>query len=373
MRIDRVELRVVAPKVPRYTWSHDLPEQYMTNTLVRVYTDAGVEGIGGVTNYTSYDYDRYTAETLRHLIPILVGRNPLQREALWRDLQPRAFPLAPGAIAAIDIALWDLLGKVANLPVYQLLGGTRDRIPAYASTPLLPDVPSYLRLVDELVQQGFRAIKFHAWCIPDKDLELAREVRKHHPGHEIAFMHDAENHYDRGSALRVAAELESLGFTWFEAPLPDYDLDGYRELTSRVNIPVLPSGNWFQDLASFSAALRSKAWRVARTDVTICGGITPARKAMILAEAAGMNCEVMCWGYTLISTANLQLMLAFPNATYYEQPVPYEAYEYGMKDVIRTQSDGYVSAPRDPGLGVEVDWSAMDAATIYALDTRGGR
>src|SRR5882672_10570854 len=133
MQIDRVEVRVVAPKVPRYTWSHDLPEQYMTNTLVRIYTDAGVEGMGGVTNYTSFDYDRYTAETLRHLVPILLGRDPFQRETLWRDLRPRAFPLAPGAMAAIDIALWDLLGKVAELPLYRLLGPARDKMPAYAS------------------------------------------------------------------------------------------------------------------------------------------------------------------------------------------------------------------------------------------------
>jgi L-alanine-DL-glutamate epimerase-like enolase superfamily enzyme len=88
---------------------------------------------------------------------------------------------------------------------------------------------------------------------------------------------------------------------------------------------------------------------------------------MILAETAGMNCEVMCWGYTLISAANLHLMLGFPNSTYYEQPVPYDAYEYGMKDVIRTQPDGYVLAPQRPGLGVEVDWKAMEAATICSF------
>jgi L-alanine-DL-glutamate epimerase-like enolase superfamily enzyme len=373
MRIDKVEVRVVAPQVQRYTWSHDLPEQFMTNTLVRVFTDAGVDGLGGVTNYTSYDYDRATAETLRHLIPILVGKDPLQREALGRDLRPRVFPLAAGALAAIDIALWDLLGKVANLPLYLLLGGARDRMPAYASTPLLPDVTAYLRFVEGLLAQGFRAVKFHAWCVPDRDLELLRAVRKRYPDSAVAFMHDAENNYDRRAALRVATEMDQLGFTWFEAPLPDYDLDGYRELTSRVKIPVLPSGNWFQDLASFSAALRSGAWRVARTDCTVCGGITPAHKAMIAAETAGLNCELMCWGYTLISAANLHLMLASPNATYYEQPVPYEAYEYGMKDVIRTQADGYVYAPRRPGLGVEVDWGAMDAATVYRFESPGSR
>src|SRR5262245_52209752 len=212
MQIERVEVRVVAPKVPRYTWSHDLPEQYMTNTLVRIYTDAGFEGVAGVSNYTSFDYERYTAETLRHLIPILVGRDPLQRERLWRDLQPRAFPLAPGAVCAIDIALWDLAGKVPRLPLYQWLGGARDHILAYASTPLLQDVAAYLRFVDDLIAQGFRAIKFHAWCVPERDLELARAVRKHHPEHDIAFMLDVENNYDRLSALRVAEELETLGF-----------------------------------------------------------------------------------------------------------------------------------------------------------------
>lgn len=373
MRIERVEVRVVAPQVTRYTWSHDLPEQFMTNTIVRIFTDDGVEGVGGVANYTSFDYDRYTGETLRHLIPILIGRDPLQRESIWRDLRPRAFPLAPGATAAIDIALWDLAGKVADMPLYRMLGGARDRIPAYASTPLLPDVPAYLRFVDELLEQGFRAIKFHAWCIPEKDLELARAVRKHHPGTDVAFMHDAENNYDRLGALRVARELDDLGFTWFEAPLPDYELGAYRELTSRVDIPVLPSGNWFQDLPSFAAAIQSGAWRVARTDVTACGGITPARKAMILAETAGMNCEIMCWGYTLVSTANLHLMLAFPNATYYEQPVPYDAYEYGMLDVVRTGADGYVTAPEGPGLGVRVDWKAMEAATLCLLEAGAGR
>jgi L-alanine-DL-glutamate epimerase-like enolase superfamily enzyme len=86
---------------------------------------------------------------------------------------------------------------------------------------------------------------------------------------------------------------------------------------------------------------------------------------MALAKAAGVNCEIMCWGFTLISCANLHLALASDNCTYYEQPVPYESYEYGMKDVIRTQPDGYVQAPQGPGLGVRVDWKAMDAATIH--------
>ena len=369
MRIDRVEVRVVAPKVERYTWSHDLPEQYMTNTIVRIFTSDGVEGVAGVSNYTSYDYDRYTAETLRHLTPALIGRNPLEREAIWRSLWSRVFPLTPNALAAVDIALWDLLGKVAGVPICQLLGGARDRIQSYASTPMLPDVPAYMDFIDGLLEQGFRAIKFHAWCLPEKDLELCRAARKHCPEKNVAFMLDAENNYDRISALRVAQELEDLDFTWFEAPLLDFDLEGYRELTSRVNIPVLPSGNWIMDLPALADALRTKTWRAARTDVTVCSGFTQARKALALVEAAGINCEIMSWGFTLISAANLHLMLSTPYCTYYEDAVPYESYEYGMKDVIRTQGDGYVNAPQGPGLGVEIDWDAMEKATILSFSS----
>ena len=351
MRIDRVEVRVVGPQVERFTWSHDLPEQYMTNTVVRIRTDEGVEGVGGVSNYTSYRHDRYTAETLRHLIPALIGRNPMEREALWRSLWSRVFPLAPGALAVVDVALWDLMGKTANLPIYQLLGGARSQIPSYASTPMLEDVSAYLDFVDQLLEQGFGAVKFHCWCVPDRDLELARAVRGKHAPDRVALMLDVENNYDWQSALRVARELEDLEFTWFEAPLMDYDLEGYRRLTRRVDIPIVPSGNWVQDLPAFQQALRRETWSRARTDVTVCSGLTPARKAMALVEAAGMKCEVMSWGNTLVSAANLHLMLGFNLCTYFEQAVPYPPYEYGMKDVIRTGSDGMVDGSRRPGSG----------------------
>ena len=137
------------------------------------------------------------------------------------------------------------------MPLYKLIGSTRDRIPSYASTPMLDDVPAYLEFVETLLEQGFNAVKFHTWCIPEQDTALARAVRQKYPSKDVAFMLDAENNYDRESALRVAKELESLDFTWFEAPLPDYDLEGYRALAEAVEMPVLPSGNWIMDLADF--------------------------------------------------------------------------------------------------------------------------
>lgn len=184
----------------------------MTNRIVRVTTTEGIEGVGGVSNYTSYDYDRYTCEALRHMIPALLRKDALAREWLWRRLWPRVFPLPPQALAAIDVALWDLMGRVAGLPIYQLLGGATDRIPSYASMPMLDDVVSYLRSVEKMIALGFRAVKFHGWCLPEKDLEVARAVREEFPP-DIAFMLDMENNYDLRSALRVGAEFADLGFT----------------------------------------------------------------------------------------------------------------------------------------------------------------
>lgn len=369
MKIDRVEVLAVAPEVQRFTWSHDLPEQHMTNTVVRIFTDEGVEGVAGVSNYTSYAFDRYTAETMRHMLPVLIGKDPLQREQIWDSLWSRVFPLAPGALAVIDLALWDLLGKHSSLPVHKLLGGACDRMQSYASTPLFEDVATYLRFIEEMVDQGFRAVKFHCWCLPEKDRELVRAVREAYPDDDIAFMLDVENNYEWQDALEMALELEDLGFTWFEAPLMDYDREGYRKLTERVNVPIVPSGNWIQDLAAYEHALQSRCWTRARTDVTVCGGFTPALKYMGLVRAAGMKCEIMSWGNTMVSSANLNLMLGTGMSSYYEQPVPYESYEYGMFDVIRTGSDGYVEAPAAPGLGYRIDWDAMNAAAIHKLDS----
>ena len=322
MKIERIEVQAVAPPTEQFTWSDDLPAQYATNTVLRLYTDTGLEAVSGVWNATSYGFERYTAEAIRHIAPILIGRDPLQREELWYDIRPRVFPVPPQALASIDIALWDLAGKVAGLPLYQLLGGARQRIRSYASTPMLDDVPAYLKFVENLLGQGYTAIKFHTWCVPEKDIELCRAVAKEFDTEKIDFMHDAENNYDRGSSLKVALELQDLGFTWFEAPLPDYDLDGYRELTHKTSIPILPSGNWYMDLMTFNEAIRTKTWRSARTDVHMMGGITQTQKAIALTEAAGINCEIMSWGYSLNSAANLHLMLAHNNCSFYEHSVP---------------------------------------------------
>jgi L-alanine-DL-glutamate epimerase-like enolase superfamily enzyme len=365
MRIERAELSVIGPETKRYTWSHDLPEQFQSVTILRLYTDDGVDGVAGVWNAASYDYDRFTAESLRHLLPILIGRDPRDHAALMFDLRPRVFPLPPGAMGLIDIALLDIAGKLAGQPIYKLLGGAVDRIASYASTPMYADIPAYMDKVEAFLEQGFRAVKFHTWCIAKDDLALAHEARRRFP--DVTFMLDAENNYVLEDALTVAQVLNELDFEWFEAPLHDSDMDGYRRLTKSADIPIVPSGNWVQDLSLFEECLRTGAWSRSRTDITIMGGITPALAAMRASRRAGMRCELMSWGYTLAQAANLHVMLAAGNCSYFEQSLPHDLFEYGMHDVIRTDAEGMVTGPSKPGLGVAVDWEAMAARTVYSL------
>ena len=367
MRIDAVEVFVVGPSTAKHTWASDLPEQYMTNTIVRLTSDDGCEGVGGVSSYSGTGFDLSIAETLRHMLPLLLGADPLDRERIWSRLQPTTLPPAPGARSVVDIALWDWLGKYVRLPIHKLLGGSCPRIQAYASTPLLSSVEAYVDFTSQLRAEGFTAIKFHAWCEPDRDLEMVRAVRRVHTEPDLRFMFDAENRYDRRAALRVALELQDLGFHWFEAPLPDLDLEGYRRLRSQVRISIIPAGNWVLDPQAINQALYTGVWDAARVDASVCGGITAARKVMTIAEAAGCRCELQCWGYTLSQAANLQTMLGLPNCSFFEQPVPYDAFEYGMFDAIRPRADGYVYAADAAGLGVRVDWDAIRGATLSKI------
>jgi len=373
LEIERVQVYAVGPETTRYTWASDMGEQFMTNNIVRLTTRGGLEGIGSGASFTEHAYDVSVVETLRPLLPRLIGASPLEREALWYRLQSLNFPTAPQALSAIDTALWDLVARHAGLPLSQLLGGARSRILSYASTPGLADPQAYVDFVARLREEGFRAIKFHAWCEVDRDLAMARAVHARHGEAGLAFMHDAEQRYSRAGAYRAARELQALGFAWFEAPLLDTDLEGYRELRRRVDIPILPAGNWVLDLGLLYQGMRLGAWSALRVDVNVVGGITPARKVMGLAAAAGMNVELQCWGYTLQQAANLHLMLAYPNCTYFEQPVPYPAFEFGMVDPIRTDPEGFVHAPAGPGLGVRIDWDAVKSATLVTLEqTRRG-
>lgn len=186
-------------------------------------------------------------------------------------------------------------------------------------------------------------------------------------------MLDVEQRHDRHQARAALQRLEPLAMTWFEAPTLDSDLVGYAELRRGTSVPVVPAGNTILDLGQVRQGLAMGAWSMARVDVTIAGGITPVGKIMGLAEAQNTSCELQCWGYTLTQAANLHVMQAHANCGWFEQPAPYPAFEYGSLDMIRPDREGMVRVPDGPGLGVRIDWPAIQRASLmsYALDAGG--
>jgi len=339
----------------------------MTHTLVVLRDGSGLEGIGGAATFTPHDWDCTLAESLRTLLPDLIGREVSDVEAIWERLRPRTLPRPYGAQAAVDMALWDLRGKREGAPLYKLFGATRERVPAYASTPLFDSIDMYMDKVAELREMGFHAVKFHAWGQPERDLALCRAARSRFP--DFTFMLDAEGNYTHEEALRAAHTLAELRFTWLEAPLPDFDIGGYRDLVRADILHILPAGNWIVELPVVEEMLRTRTWGGLRFDVGTCGGITPARKLLTLAERSNMNAEVQCWSYMPQQAANLHLILSSERCTYFEYPIPPESFVHGVQfaSVIRLDSEGCVAPPSGPGLGVQLDWEQIEAATIMRL------
>ncbi len=241
--IERVRIYAVGPETERYTWATDHTEQFVTNTIARITTKGGLEGAAGAMSVNEFGFSAAVAETMRPMVPHLIDASALDRESLWYRLRPFDLPLAPQANAILDIALWDLAAKHAGLPLYQMLGGPRSKILSYASTPLLHTAEAYVDYVAELQEQGFKAVKFHCWCEYDQDMAMARAVHKRFGDSGMRFMLDVEQRYTREEALRAGRELGELDFRWFEAPLPDFDFAGYRELKRSVEVPIIANGN----------------------------------------------------------------------------------------------------------------------------------
>ena len=180
--IDRAEVFVVGPDVDRYSWAEGMTGQYMANIIVKLTTKGGLEGLAGAAMITPHGFDRATGETLRHLLPDVLGRHFGERERLWHEMRNLGTPMVPQAQSLIDIALWDMTARYAGLPLHQLLGGARERILAYASTPLLADNTAYIDYIEMRRDEGFKAIKFHCWCNPLRDLPLCEQAANHFAG-----------------------------------------------------------------------------------------------------------------------------------------------------------------------------------------------
>ncbi len=357
--VERIELLAIGPDSERVTWSSLLGPMYEALIVARLFLSNGVEAIAGTTTYTEHEFDRATFHAAALMAPFVLGRDAFDTRAAYADMRKRYVPLGHTATSLLDIALHDGTAKSEELPLYRMLGAARHAIPAYASSPLLPTDQAYIDYCRDMRALGYRTVKIHPYCVFDDDMRLVRLLVEEFAERNIKMSLDVDGTYSFDQALRMGEILDAAGWEFFEAPLPDTDLSGYKKLADALDLDVICGGNSLPHPQLIEFALEMGAWDRSRFDVTGIGGFTGAGEVAEVTRAHGKACEVQSWGYTLTQAANLHFMLAHPHCTHFEQAAPFEKYEFGAGQVIRPDADGFVRPSDLPGLGVGMDWDQI--------------
>jgi L-alanine-DL-glutamate epimerase-like enolase superfamily enzyme len=338
-----------------------------TSTITRIEVDGGPDGIarGG------------SESQARHAEEFIVGASPFERERLWEDLYrtQRLGRMTTSGLRYIDLALWDAMGKATDQPVYKLAGGYRDSVPTYASTMVGDDDPdglgtveAYVDFAEDLVDQGYPAIKFHSWmppydASPERVIEMCRAVREA-VDPEIDLMLDSHHYYDRTEAKKIGDALAEIGFTWFEEPMDEYSMSSYEWLTDEVDVPIVGPETAEGKMYTRAEWLKRGVADISRTGVGDVGGLTPALRTSHVAESFNVTCEVHGGGM-----GNLHLVGATPGGDYLEWGLLHPKAEgptghADWFDLPQPDENGVVHIPDRPGLGHDIDWDYVEENRI---------
>jgi L-alanine-DL-glutamate epimerase-like enolase superfamily enzyme len=347
MKITSVDVVLVdVPAVaPSFRWRDGLPgsEPARVEGWLAIGTDEGVVGYAHCLRGLIVD-----DVVRRRLRAELLGADPLAREHLWHRLWEldRVEEFQIYLIGAVDVALWDIAGKVAGLPVHNLLGTYRTEVPAYASTVTFETLEDYLEVASQALELGYPAIKLHAWGDAKRDAELALAVRAH-VGPDVPLMFDGSAAYDLLDAIRLGRALQEADYLWYEEPMREFSITAYQRLAERVDIPLLvaeTSDGAHMNTADFIA---SGCATGVRASTNLRGGITGAMRIAHLADAYLMRAEVHGAGLV-----HLHLCMAIRNNSYYESFIAANPAEREW----RVDERGFVHAPTAPGIGWEAEW-----------------
>ena len=346
--------------------------------VVLVHTDDGVTGIGEVDS---------APEAVRALVDapgshaiaaslhgLLVGEDPSDVERLWQKMYRGLIyvgrrGIALHAISGVDIALWDIKGKVEGKPVCELIGTPRrDRVRAYASM-LMPDTTEEVsERVGALRDDGFTAVKL-GWGPLGKDakhdVELARAAKEAAGDAEILI--DAGLGYGRDAktAIGVARQLEELGIFWLEEPFEPDEYEAYAELADAVDIRVA-AGEQDTTVWGFRELIDRGHVDLVQPDVTRCGGITELLRIAELARERGVETVPHAWKSGIIKAASLHVNAVLPDALFQEYCVADTPINTMLtRERLPIDGDGFVAVPTGPGLGVDLD---DDVVRRYRVD-----
>ncbi|TKT55981.1 mandelate racemase/muconate lactonizing enzyme family protein [Rhizobiaceae bacterium LC148] len=337
--------------------------------LVEVRTDAGLIGVG--ETLARFSPKAYADLIETSLKPRLVGQDARNIGALWqsmrRSLSGRAGGMLIEAIAGVDIALWDIMGKAAGLPISKLLGGTgRERIDVYAAAVNWVDDTEADRELERYIGEGFPRIKVKM-SNPVKEACRRIERLRDRAGDDIALCVDANWAYNLDQAIEVGRALSANGYFWFEEPLAPENEQGYEELRKRCDVPLAAGeSNFTADQAQRLVANRTLS--ILQPDVARAGGITETRR---MADYAALH-DV---GYAphigmsgiVCETASVHLAAALPNFKVMECECDLSPFKRELADLAPgclRQKDGTLDVPTGPGLGIEIDWDAVKRLRI---------
>ncbi len=355
--------------------------------LVEVTTDEGVTGWGECFGPGTIALaNKGIVEKV--IAPMVLGADPIDRDVLWhkvynlmRDHGQKGMPLQ--ALSGVDIALWDIAGKVAGLPIHKLIGGAhRTRVPVYGYGMMLKreSVADHVaRFADEAAAikgMGFAATKMKLGLGAKEDVKLAAAVRRG-VGDKFDFMADANHCYTTSDAFYVGRALDELDAYWFEEPVAPEDLDGYRELRAglRVNIS---GGEAEFNRWGWRAILENRGLDIAQPEVCALGGISEYLRVLALCHAHHTPVINHVWGSAIAVATNLQLLAAMPplpGGLFPREPMlEFDTTENIFRDQLLAEpldiqrqvaaSGGFVSIPDGPGIGVEPDRAFIERYSV---------
>ena len=296
--------------------------KHRTAHLVEVETDEGITGWGecfGPGNIALAN--KYIVEKV--IQPLIKGDDPLKKENIWhkvynllRDSGQKGMPIQ--ALSGIDIALWDILAKKSNLPLYQLLGGkTNDKIPVYGYGMMLQKktVQELCELfkneANQIKEKNFKAMKMKIGMGPKEDLKLVSAVRDT-IGSEFKLMVDANHAYNKNDALYVGKGLDQMNIYWFEEPVAPEDYDGYKELKEKLKTNIAGGEAEFTKYG-WNQLLKNNCIDIAQPEVCGLGGITEYLKVSALAQSNFIPIVNHVWGSALSVAVNLHLLTTLPD------------------------------------------------------------
>ncbi len=355
-------LDVVPPELSQPAFSmRDNPLLGQGAVIVRITTDEGLVGIGEAMGRPG---PRGTAAHINEVLaPLLLGRDPRHHLALWTAMN-EAMRFAPMGISGVDMALWDLRGKIYGDSLVNLLGGLmRDTVDCYASPiPYMATPEESAEKAREFLQQGFRAVKLKIGRGISQDLEHA-EAARDALGNEVKLLVDANGAYTASDSIALAKELVKLDVYWLEEPAhPEYPEDLAR-IRRRVDLPVV-SGEWLGSWTQFRDLIKAGAVDVVMPNITRCGGVTGIMKIADMAALENVKVAPHGVGAGLGIIAAIAACAVMPNFLIYEYNQLYNSLRHSvMRESIHFQ-DGVLRPNEGIGLGLTLNEETIERYRI---------